>query len=339
MIKIDGSYGEGGGQILRTSLSMSLVTGKPFQINNIRANRKKPGLLHQHLTAVNASAQISGAEVKGNKLASAELFFKPQTIIPGNYQFDIGSAGSCTLVLQTLLPALIIAEDKSRLTLIGGTHNPYAPPYDFMEKVFVPTINKIGPTIRIELKKPGFYPAGGGKIAVSVKPSRALGKIDLTERGKVLRKSARAIVADLPRTIARRELLVIRDKMGLPEHSLTSVEEANSSGPGNVVTIEVVSEKMTELFTGFGARGVRAEQVAANAVGEAKEYIRSKAPVGKYLADQLLVLIAVAGKGIFRTLPLSDHAQTNIEVIKKFVDIDFEIEEVDENVVEVAIPK
>jgi len=337
MTKIDGSYGEGGGQVLRTSLLMSLVTGKPFKIANIRSRRKRPGLLRQHLTAVNAAAEISQAEVKGNELGSSELIFHPQNIIPGNYHFDIGSAGSCTLVLQTILPALVTAEGKSRIVIEGGTHNPFAPPYDFLVKVFLPIINKIGPNVKIELKRPGFYPAGGGKISVSVKPSKSLSKIEILERGKVLRKSARAIVANLPYKIAKRELKVAKNRMGLDDKSLNLVEETNSPGPGNVIFIEIVCDKITEIFAGFGSKGIRAEDVAESAVIDAKEYVRAKVPVGKYLADQLLIPMVLAGGGKFRTLLLTEHTKTNVEIIKKFIDIDINVTEVDDNAVEVEV--
>jgi RNA 3'-terminal phosphate cyclase (ATP) len=164
MITIDGSYGEGGGQILRTSLALSLVTGKPFSINNIRAGRKKPGLMRQHLTAVNAAAEIGSAAIKGNRIGSQEFTFEPEMIKPGNFHFAIGSAGSCTLVFQTILPALIIAGGPSEIILEGGTHNPFAPPFDFLAKAFLPVINRMGPKVDAVLEKPGFYPAGGGRF-------------------------------------------------------------------------------------------------------------------------------------------------------------------------------
>jgi len=281
MIEIDGSYG-GGGQVLRTSLSMSLATGKPFKIANIRSRRKRPGLLRQQLTAVNAAVEISQAEATGNELGSFELIFQPQNIIPGNYHFDIGSAGSCALVLQTILPALITDDGKSRIVVKGGTHNPFAPPYDFLVKAFLPIINKIGPNVKIELKRPGYYPSGGGKIAVTVRPSKSLSVIDMLERGKVLRKSAQAIVANLPHKIAKRELNVVKNRMGFDDKNLDPVEEINSSGSGNVIFIEIACDKITEVFTGFGSKGIRAEDVAESAVIAAKEYLRAKVPVGRF---------------------------------------------------------
>src|SRR6202140_4872670 len=159
MILIDGSIGEGGGQILRTALGLSMVTGQPFRIENIRAGRDKPGLLRQHLTAVNAAAEICGANVEGAAISSRELSFSPGNVKSGEYTFSIGSAGSTTLVLQTVLPALLAADGPSSLTLEGGTHNPHAPPIDFLEKAFVPLVNRMGPTVHVALERAGFYPA------------------------------------------------------------------------------------------------------------------------------------------------------------------------------------
>src|SRR5512138_2046230 len=163
MITIDGSQGEGGGQILRSALALSLVTGKPFRIENIRARRQKPGLMRQHLTAVNAAVEIGAAHVSGNTVGSSELTFAPTALRSGEYHFVVGTAGSCTLVLQTVLPALIIAEGSSEIRLEGGTHNPAAPPFDFLAGAFLPLLNRMGPDVRAALERPGFYPAGGGR--------------------------------------------------------------------------------------------------------------------------------------------------------------------------------
>jgi RNA 3'-terminal phosphate cyclase (ATP) len=324
-IEIDGSFGEGGGQILRTSLALSLVTGRPFIINNIRAGRKKPGLLRQHLTAVNASMEISNAEVTGNFIDSRELYFAPRKVKPGRYRFDVGTAGSCTLVFQTVLPALAIADGESELVLEGGTHNPYAPPFDFLEKTFIPILNRMGPEVSARLERPGFYPAGGGKIAISIKPMEKLSQLDLLERGKIKRMSARAVVAKLPRSIAERELKVIKESLALEQVSLNIEEIANSRGPGNVLIVEIESEQITEVFTGFGVRGVRAEKVAEQTAKEVVEYLSSDVPVGKYLADQLLIPMALAGVGKFKTLPQTEHTITNIRTLKLFLDIDIKV--------------
>jgi RNA 3'-terminal phosphate cyclase (ATP) len=336
MITIDGSYGEGGGQILRTSLALSLVTGKPFAINSIRAGRKKPGLMRQHLTAVNAAAEIGKAAVKGNRIGSQEFTFDPETIRPGNFHFAIGSAGSCTLVFQTVLPALIAADGPSEIILEGGTHNPFAPPFDFLEKVFLPVINRMGPTVGTVLEKPGFYPAGGGRFKVTIDPA-GLGRMDLRARGNIIGRSARAAVANLPVKIAHRELKVVSEKLEWGSELLKAVEIENSQGPGNILTVEIESENITEVFTGFGERGISAEKVAKRTVKSVREYLASDVPVGRYLADQLLIPMAMAGGGKFRTLSPTKHTTTNIEIIKKFLEVEIDISEHDQNHFEIGI--
>ncbi len=336
MITIDGSYGEGGGQILRTSLALSLVTGKPFAINHIRAGRKKPGLMRQHLTAVNAAAEIGKAAVKGNCIGSQAFTFDPETIRPGNFHFAIGSAGSCTLVFQTVLPALIAADGPSEIILEGGTHNPFAPPFDFLEKVFLPVINRMGPTVRTVLEKPGFYPAGGGRFKVTIDPA-GLSRFDLLERGNIIGRTARAVVANLPVKIANRELKVVREELEWGRELLKVVEVENSQGPGNILTVEIESENITEMFTGFGERGISAEKVAIRTAKSVTEYLASDVPVGRDLADQLLIPMAMAGGGKFCTLSPSKHTTTNIEIIKKFLDVEIDISELDQNLFEIGI--
>ncbi len=328
MLTIDGSFGEGGGQILRTSLTLSLVTGTPFRINRIRAGRKNPGLLRQHLTAVKAAARVGGAEVAGASIGSRELTFAPAGVFPGNHTFAVGTAGSATLVLQTVLPPLLTGAGPSRLTLEGGTHNPFAPPFDFLARAFLPIVNRMAPGVAATLERPGFYPAGGGRFTVTIEPASRLHRVDLLERGAVRRQLARAVVARLPRHIAEREIAVIAEKMGSRDLHLEIEEASTSRGPGNIVTIEIESEHVTEVFTGFGQRGVRAEQVAQTAVQAARRYLDADVPVGEHLADQLLVPLAIAGGGTFRTLPLTQHARTNIEVLKAFLDIPVSSEQV-----------
>ena len=321
MLTIDGSFGEGGGQILRTSLALALVTGKPFRIEKIRAGRKSPGLLRQHLTAVNAAASIGRADVAGATIGSQTLEFSPKSIEAGEYSFAVGTAGSATLVLQTVLPALVIATGPSALTLEGGTHNPFAPPFDFLAKSFLPLLHRMGPRVEAILERPGFYPAGGGRFRVTIEPAAKLSRLDIPSRGKVVAKGATAIVANLPRAIATRELSVIGSKMSWSKEMLRAEVIEDSRGPGNIVTIEIRCENVTEVFTGFGERGVRAEDVADQAVQQARRYLASDSAVGEYLADQLIVPMAIAGAGSFTTGPLSRHATTNIEVVRKFLEI------------------
>src|SRR5262245_8429391 len=201
MVTIDGSIGEGGGQILRTALSLSLVTGKPFRIEKIRAGREKPGLLRQHLTAVNAALQIGQAKADGIIVGATELTFIPGKIVAGAYRFAIGTAGSTTLVLQTVLPALLTADGPSRLTLEGGTHNPFAPPFEFLQRTFLPVLNRMGPQVTVSLERPGFYPAGGGRFNVAIQPCERLRSVELKDRGEIQRRLAKAVVAGLPKEI------------------------------------------------------------------------------------------------------------------------------------------
>lgn len=321
MLIIDGSFGEGGGQILRTSLGLSLVTGMAFRIEKIRAGRKTPGILRQHLTAINAAAKIGEADIVGATLGSQQLTFIPKKVLTGNYSFAVGTAGSATLVLQTVLPALLLADGPTSLTLEGGTHNPAAPPFDFLEKTFLTQINRMGAKITLELIRPGFYPAGGGQFKVNIEPTKKLSGFELTSRGEILSRKARALVASLPTDIADRELNFIGQRMSWDKSCLYKEIITNSRGPGNVVFIELESENLTEIFTAFGERGVRAEAVADEVVKEARHYLAAGIPVGEYLADQLLIPLALAGGGAFTTFGLSLHTTTNIEIIKKFLKV------------------
>ncbi|MCI0662556.1 MAG: RNA 3'-terminal phosphate cyclase [Acidobacteria bacterium] len=322
MITIDGSFGEGGGQILRTSLALSLVTGKPFRIENVRAGRKNPGLLRQHLTAVNAAASIGQAEVTGASIGSTSLTIAPSKITHGEYHFAVGTAGSTTLVLQTVLPALLIADGPTRLTIEGGTHNPFAPPYNFLAKSFLPLLTRMGVTVTANLDRYGFYPAGGGRIEINITPTGKLLPLVMETRGELRRRQARVLLANLPRKIGERELTIVRKKLSWPNEYLMIEQIDNSSGPGNIVSIEIGCDHLTEVFTGFGEKGVPAEEVADQAVQQARRYLAADVATGEYLADQLLVPMALAGEGSFTTLPPSRHTTTNIEIIKKFLDVE-----------------
>ena len=325
MITIDGSQGEGGGQILRTSLALSLVTGQAFRIQNIRAGRQKPGLLRQHLTAVEAAAKVGEAAADGAVLGSKELVFKPGQVRAEDYRFAVGTAGSATLVLQTVLPALLTATGRSRLTIEGGTHNPFAPPFDFLERAFLPLLNRMGPTVTAVLERAGFYPAGGGRMSVEIEPAAKLNPLVLRERGEATGRRARALVANLARRVGDRELKVVAEKLGWGRECL-EVAEVPSPGPGNVLLLELAFQNITEVITGFGERGVLAETIADRAVQEAREYLAAGQPAGEHLADQLLIPLALAGSGSFATLKLSRHARTNIEVISRFMEVRFEEE-------------
>ncbi len=337
MITIDGSIGEGGGQILRTSLALSLITGKAFRIEKIRAGRRTPGLLRQHLASVNAAATVGGAETSGAAIGSGQLTFTPGKTTPGEYHFAIGTAGSTTLVLQTVLPALMIAEGRSRLTLEGGTHNPFAPPFDFLEKAFLPLLKRMGAKVEAKLVNYGFYPAGGGKLEVTIQGSSKLAEMNLPERGNIKRRLAKAVLCHLPRNIATRELDIVQKKLSWPKKWQTVETPANSAAPGNFVSLEIECEQVTEVFTGFGERNVAAEAVADQAALAARRYLASEAAVGEYLADQLLLPMALAGGGSFTTLSPSRHTTTNIEVIQKFLDVPITCEQTNNRVWRIQI--
>jgi RNA 3'-terminal phosphate cyclase (ATP) len=321
LVSIDGSIGEGGGQILRTALALSICTGQPFRIEKIRAGRDKPGLLRQHLTAVNAAAEICLANVEGAMISSRELSFTPGKVKAGGYTFSIGSAGSSTLVLQTVLPALLTADGPSSLALEGGTHNPHAPPIDFLEKAFLPLVNRMGPNVTATLERAGFYPAGGGRFVVNVQPAAKLLPLHLPERGEIKRRLAKAVVAALPGEIAKRELQKVEKMLGWSGEQLQILQLPNEWGPGNLLTLEIESEHVTEVFTGFGMKAVTAEAVAEQAVQQARRYLAAKIPVGECLADQLLLPLALAGGGSFVTQAPTRHTKTNIEVITRFLPV------------------
>ena len=327
-ITIDGSIGEGGGQILRTALGLSMVTGQAFRIEKIRAGREKPGLLRQHLTAVNAAAKICAATVEGAAIGSRELAFSPGKAMAGEYAFAIGSAGSTTLVLQTVLPALLTAGGPTTLTLEGGTHNPHAPPTDFLEKAFLPLVNRMGPSVHVSLERAGFYPAGGGRLVVKVEPAAKLLPLHLPERGEIKRRLARAVVAGLPGEIAKRELQKVEKMLGWSGEQLQIRQLPDEWGPGNLLTLEIESEHVTEVFTGFGMKAVTAEAVADQAVQKARRYLAAKVPVGECLADQLLLPMALAGGGSFVTHSPTRHTKTNIEVIARFLDVRITLDEI-----------
>jgi RNA 3'-terminal phosphate cyclase (ATP) len=324
---IDGSQGEGGGQVLRSSLTLSLVTGRPVVLENIRAKRKKPGLMAQHLTAVRAAAEVGRAELSGAQLGATRLEFRPGPVQSGNYAFNVGTAGSCTLVLQTVLPALLSAKGPSHMILEGGTHNPLAPPFDFLAKAYLPLLRQMGPRVKLELVRPGFYPAGGGLVTARVLPAPRWNRLELLERGRITARRVRALIARLPRHIAERECRTIARLSGWSEESFTIEEVRNSRGPGNAVMIELESENVTEVFSAFGQLGVKAEVVAERAWRETQAYLAADVPVGPHLADQLMLPLAIGvylggGGGTFRTMPLTPHSTTHLQIIRTFLGVE-----------------
>ena len=331
LINLDGSQGEGGGQILRTSLALSICLGKPFKLEKIRANRRRPGLMRQHLTALNAAAKISNAHVQGGELNSQQLLFCPGEVQPGEYHFVIGTAGSATLVLQTILLPLLFAKGASKITIEGGTHNPLAPPYDFFQYAYLPLLEKMEAKITSTLVRPGYFPVGGGRIEVEVAPTNKLKPLCLIERGEIVEKKIQVSISKLPFHIVERELRILKQKLNWPDNCYETKEITNAHGPGNVISIIVKYENVCSVFTGFGERGVKAEVVADKVAGEALRHIASGVPVQAYLADQLLLPLALARKNEYITATPSRHTTTNIDVIKHFIDIAIGIEEITAN--------
>ena len=325
-VLIDGSVGEGGGQVLRTSLALACITGRPFHIENIRAARPNPGLAKQHLSCVRAATRISRAECTGDEIGSQILSFRPGPVQGGDYRFEVGSAGSATLVAQTVLPALFLADKPSSVTVTGGTHNPWAPPFDFLNESFLPAIWRSGFRARCRLLKHGFYPAGGGIIALAVTPAGRPRPIDLCARPTGAEIRARIYTAKLPSHIAARQQgLLGRAELEFAE--IEQVEVGDSDGPGNCVMIRICTAVETTVFTAFGQRGKPSKEVVSEVIETAVDFLGSGAAIDRYLADQLLIYIALSRAGSFTTNQLSSHLLTNIQVIKKFLPVDFDVQE------------
>ncbi|HHO52913.1 MAG TPA: RNA 3'-terminal phosphate cyclase [Deltaproteobacteria bacterium] len=317
MLELDGSRGEGGGQILRISLAMSAITNTPFQLRRIRAGRRRPGLMRQHLTAVRAVAGACGAELEGDALGSTELTFRPGPLRGGEHTLAVGTAGSAGLVLQALLPALLCAPGPSTVVVSGGTHNPASPPAQFLEHALLPLLQRMGQGVLFSLEAWGFYPAGGGRYRVQLEPGRWR-PLSLNTRGPVDQIELFAALSNLPDRIGHRELLTARRVLGLaPDEG--ELLRVSSPGPGNVVLARLRTPQLTEVFTGFGERGVAAEQVARKMARQAVAWRDGTAPVGPHLADQLLVPLTLGG-GSYVTGPPTAHTTTAIEVIGAFVD-------------------
>ena len=323
-INIDGSLGEGGGQVLRSSLSLSMITGQPFRIDKIRAKRAKPGLMRQHLTCVRAAAEICGAKVEGAELKSQNLSFVPGKVKTGEYNFAVGTAGSTSLVFQTVFLPLLLADGESIVQFEGGTHNSKAPSFDYISKVFLPVVHRMGTEAELELVQAGFYPAGQGQFVAEIGSTDSLKPIELLQRGELKSRLAVAGLCNLEERIGKRELSELSKVLDLNLKEMEVHHFEGSAGAGNVLSMAYEFEELTEIFTVFGEKGVTSEFVAKQVAKEAARYAKEDAPVGDYLADQLLLPFALAGSGSFRTLALSQHFLTNKNIIEKFLDIEIE---------------
>ena len=328
---IDGSVGEGGGQILRTSLALSCITGKRLHIENIRSARRNPGLAKQHVCCVQAACQICDGKSKGAEQGSKVLDFHPGAVRGGKYCFDIGSAGSASLVIQTVLPALFLAEKSSVVTVTGGTHNPLAPPFDFLAETFLPAISFAGFQGDCRLLKHGFFPAGGGKMTFNIKPRQKSSSgvnrlINICQASQEFQINARIYTAKLPSHIAQhQEKLLLQSELNI--QNVEHIKATDSDGPGNAVCIRLCGYNRTTIFTAFGIRGRRSEEVIGEVVNLVNNFVNSGAAVDHFLADQLLIYMAITNGGCYTTDLISSHTETNMEVIKKFLPVGFVTEQ------------
>lgn len=330
MIEIDGSVGEGGGQVLRSALSLSCLTGRAFSIRNIRKNRSQPGLMRQHLMAVQSAARLSSARVEGDRLGSVSLVFQPGKVRGGDYAFDIGTAGSTTLVLQTLVPPLLRAEKRSRVSVVGGTHVPFSPCWDYFAGVFWPAVARLGVQGEPVLESYGFYPRGGGQIRCRVQPSPELSPCTLLERGRLLRVSGVSAVGNLPRLIAERQsrsaLDLLREAVGGDVEMELEIKEVRVYGHGTFIFLKAEYEHADAGFTVLGARGKPAELVGEEAAREFLEHHRTGMPVDPHLADQLVLYLACApGPSLVATSRITRHLVTNLEVAGYFLNLRSEV--------------
>lgn len=333
MIELDGAVGEGGGQILRSSLALSVCTGQPIGIHRIRAKRPKPGLMRQHLACVNAAAAISGARVVGAELHSQELRFEPGPVRPGEYLFDVGTAGSCSLVLQTVLPPLMTAASASRVVLHGGTHNPMAPPFHFLERCFAPLLRRLGVGLVLDLQRHGFNPRGGGEFTADITPaSDGLRVCDIEERGALVEAHAECLTPALPMGVAQRELELLAERLGFAGTQLSVPPARADEGPGHVLMVTWVHEAVSEVVTAFGERNTAGDALARAAAHEALAYRAAAGALGPHLADQWMLPLALAvaeckAPAHYTCTEMTEHSSTNIGVIETFLPVRFEVAE------------
>jgi RNA 3'-terminal phosphate cyclase (ATP) len=315
----------GGGQILRSALTLSMITGQAFRMNHIRAKRRKPGLMRQHLTCVKAAATICHAQIEGAEIGSTELTFHPGPITAGDYHFAIGSAGSTTLLAQTLLPALWHAKSASTLVLEGGTHNPLAPTFPFIEEIYLARLRSIGIDVNATLDETGFAPAGGGKISLLIKPATQVKPLVLLDRGERLSREVEIIARNLDATIVERFITAVQSDLT----DVTVTRNILRQGPGQGVCCLVRSryEHCEEIVSGIGEIGLSAERIANKITRSVSYFEHSGAAVNHHLADQLLLPLALHQGGRFHTLPPDEHFLTNQQTIQAFLpDVHFHIE-------------
>ena len=332
MIAIDGSQGEGGGQVLRSALSLSILTGQRFRIDQIRHRRKKPGLMAQHLACVDAAAAVSRAEVQGATPGSQSVTFAPGELRLGRYAFEIPTAGSACLVLQTIIYPLSRAGSASTVSIQGGTHVAWSPCFHYLSLNWLPALERIGYQARLELLQAGFYPEGGGRIQTSIHPAPALTPLNLVERGKLVRIHGLTMVANLPLSIADRQrrqalrrLEELRRDPRQPElASLPAARIKTLQLParfkGTCLLLVAEFEHSRACFFGLGALGKPAERVADDALDQLLDFLSTPAAVDRYLADQLLLPLSLAnGPSTLTTQEITSHLLTNARIVEAFL--------------------
>lgn len=331
MIDIDGSYGEGGGQLLRTAIALAALTGKPFRIRHVRAKRASAGLAAQHLTAVKAVAELCQATVEGLAVGSRELAFVPGAMRGGRFRFDVGTAGSITLVLQALLPVMLASARRFDIVVTGGSDVRAAPPLDYFERVLLPLLARLGARTVLTVVKRGYYPRGGGEIALGAAPSRLVAA-NLEERGKLLSVAGAAHVAHLPEHIAlrMRNAALARLRSGkmeaTPDIAARVLAPGAAHGPGGAVVLWAQTER-TVLGAGRVAqRGVPAERLGEEAAAELCADLAAGATLDVHAADQLLIYLSLAGgRSAFLARELSTHAETAMWLIGQFLPVNFSV--------------
>lgn len=338
LIRIDGSQGEGGGQILRTSLSLSVLTGRPLEIDRIRAGRERPGLQRQHLACVEAAARVSGAVVEGGVMGSTRLLFRPGRVSALRAEFRVDGAGSALLVLQTVLPALLRAEGVSEVVVEGGTHNPLAPPFPFVARSFVPLLRRMGFDLDVELERAGFAPRGGGRCRLRVRPGGAVRSLVLDPVAPAGPVRAEVQSAGLPASELEPVLERLARRWGLGRAAVDWRELPGGGGAGWTAHLMVPGDGYENVFTGFGASRVRPDVSARAVSGELESFRGLGVPVDEHLADQLLLPMVLAGGGRFRAgVGASLHLGTNATVINQFLGPVVRLEPVSAGVVEVVV--
>jgi RNA 3'-phosphate cyclase len=327
VIEIDGSTGEGGGQILRSALALSMITGKAMRIRNIRARREKPGLRPQHLAAVKASAKISSATVQGAELGSGSLSFEPGEVRSGRYRFEIGTAGSTSLLLQAIFIPLALSNGTSSVVLCGGTHVPNSPCFHYLELHWLEFMRRIGYQSEITLEQAGFYPAGGGSLRATIRPAKARRSLELTARGVLRKIEGLSGVANLDLEIATRQKHQALRRLE-PQIKATKIKSIDmpSPGKGTFLLLKADFEHSQCCYCALGAPGKRAEVVADEAVNALEEFLASDGALDQYLTDQLLLPLAFAPQpSQIKTAKITQHLITNARVVQLFLPVKIEI--------------